>query len=87
MANHKSAEKRIRQNAKRRLNNRQKLTRMRTAVKKLRAAVAEGDQKAAQELLQPTLSIVDRTAQKGVIHGNKAARTKSRLVHAVATLG
>lgn len=87
MANHKSAEKRIRQTAKRRLRNRNCITRMRGAVKKLRSAVAEGDQKAAQELLQPTLSIVDRTAQKGVIHGNKAARTKSRLVHAVAALG
>ncbi|MDA8016854.1 MAG: 30S ribosomal protein S20 [Thermoanaerobaculia bacterium] len=87
MANHKSAEKRIRQTAKRRLRNRQKMTRMRSAIKKLRAAVAEGDQKTAQELLQPTLSIVDRTAQKGVIHGNKAARTKSRLVYAVSSLG
>ena len=87
MANHKSAEKRIRQTAKRRLRNRNNITRMRGAVKKLRSAVAEGDQKTAQELLQPTLSIVDRTAQKGVIHGNKAARTKSRLVHAVASLG
>ena len=87
MANHKSAEKRIRQTAKRRLRNRMNLTRMRSAVKKLRVAVAEGDQKAAQELLQPTLSIVDRTAQKGVIHANKAARTKSRLAQAVASLG
>ena len=87
MANHKSAEKRIRQTAKRRLRNRTNLTRMRSAVKKLRTAVAEGDQKTAQELLQPTLSIVDRTAQKGVIHANKAARTKSRLAHAVASLG
>lgn len=87
MANHKSAEKRIRQTAKRRLRNRTNLTRMRSAVKKLRTAVAEGDQKAAQELLKPTLSIVDRTAQKGVIHANKAARTKSRLSQAVASLG
>lgn len=86
MANHKSAEKRIRQTEKRRQRNRHKITRMRSAIKNLRAAVAEGDQKAAQELLQPTLSIVDRTAQKGVIHANKAARTKSRLVHAVAAL-
>lgn len=83
MANHKSAEKRIRQTEKRRQRNRHKLTRMRSAVRKLRSAVAEGDQKAAQELLQPTLSIVDRTAQKGVIHGNTAARHKSRLTRAV----
>lgn len=87
MANHKSAEKRIRQTAKRRLLNRHKLTRMRGAVKKLRTAIAEGDQKTAQDLLKPTLSLVDRTAQKGVIHANKASRTKSRLSHAVAALG
>lgn len=87
MANHKSAEKRIRQTAKRRLRNRTSLTRMRSAVKKLRVAVDEGDQKVAQDLLLPTLSIVDRTAQKGVIHANKAARTKSRLSKAVAALG
>lgn len=87
MANHKSAVKRIRQSAKRRVANRQKITRMRTAVKKLRSAIAEGDKSAAQELLAPTLSIVDRTAQKGIIHANKAARTKSRLSHGVSALG
>ena len=56
---------------------------MRTAVKKLRAVVASGDEKAAQELLPQTIKMVDSTAQKGIIHRNTAARTKSRLVAAL----
>jgi small subunit ribosomal protein S20 len=56
---------------------------MRTAVKKLRAAVAAGDAAAAQELLPATLQTIDKTAQKGVIHDNAAARYKSRLTKAV----
>jgi small subunit ribosomal protein S20 len=86
MANTKSAEKRIRQNAKERTRNRLHRSRMRTAIKKLRAAVQGGDAAVAQELLTPTLSIIDRTAQKGVIHGNAAARYKSRLTQAVQQL-
>ena len=63
-----------------RIKNRAARSRMRTAVKKLRAAVATGDATAAEELLPATIKIVDSTAQKGVIHRNTAARTKSRLV-------
>jgi small subunit ribosomal protein S20 len=87
MANNKSAEKRNRQAERRNLNNRMMRTRLRGAVKKLREAVAEGNKELAQELLPKTCSIVDSTAQKGVVHRNAAARTKSRLAHAVATLG
>jgi small subunit ribosomal protein S20 len=83
MANTKSAEKRIRQNEERRQRNRGKRSRMRTAVKKLRAAVAAGDAATAQELLPGTLQVIDKTAQKGVIHDNAAARYKSRLTKAV----
>ena len=53
---------------------------MRTAVKKLRAALAAGDKDAAKELLIPTLALIDRTAKLGAHHDNAAARTKSRLV-------
>ncbi len=87
MANNKSALKRMRQSIKRRDNNRSFRTRMRTAVKKLRAAIEEGNAELAKSLLGETLSTVDATAQKGVIHQNAAARTKSRLTRAVNSLG
>jgi small subunit ribosomal protein S20 len=87
MANTESAEKRNRQNVKQRERNRAHRSRLRTAVKKLRAAVEGGDADAARELLPGTLSIVDATAQKKVIHANTASRTKSRLSKAVAGLG
>ncbi len=86
MANKKSAEKRIRQTEKRRARNRSHQSRLRTAVKNLRTTVTAGDTEAAKELLPGTLSIVDATAQKGVIHKNAAARTKSRLTRAVGKL-
>ncbi len=86
MANTKSAEKRNRQNEERRVRNRADRSRLRTAVKKLRTAVANGDAAAAKELLPGTLSIIDKTAKKGVIHDNTASRTKSRLAHQVAGL-
>ena len=63
MANTKSAEKRIRQNAKERERNRGHRSRLRTAVKRLRTAVESGDAAQAKELLPQTLSIVDATAQ------------------------
>ncbi|MEO1086709.1 MAG: 30S ribosomal protein S20 [Acidobacteriota bacterium] len=83
MANHKSAIKRMRQSEVRRQRNRSHQSRMRTAVKALRAAIDEGNADSARELLGSTLSLVDHTAQKGVIHRNAAARTKSRLTRAV----
>lgn len=86
MANTKSAEKRARQSLKRRDRNRDHLSTMRTAVKRLRKAVAAGDAKGAQELLGGTVKTVDSTAQKGIIHRNAAARTKSRLTKAVQGL-
>lgn len=86
MANIKSAEKRNRQNVERRERNRARRSRMRTAVKKLRLAIESGDAEQAKSLLPPTLSEIDATAQKGVIHRNAAARYKSRLSRAVAGL-
>jgi small subunit ribosomal protein S20 len=87
MANTKSAEKRHRQNIKQREQNRAQRSRLRTAVKSLRQAVASGDAAKANELLPQTLGIIDKTAQKKVIHANTASRTKSRLSKAVAGLG
>ena len=86
MANIKSAEKRIEQSAKQRARNRAQRSRMRGAVREVRQAVEDGDQAKAQELLPETLSVVDVTARKKVIHANAAARTKSRLSRAVAKM-
>jgi small subunit ribosomal protein S20 len=87
MANSKSAKKRIGQNEKQRQRNKGHRTKMRTAIKKLRGAIAEGDAQSAQELLPKTVRQIDMTAQKGVIHDNAAARYKSRLTKAVSALG
>jgi small subunit ribosomal protein S20 len=84
MANHKSAEKRIRQNEKRRAINRASKSAMRTEIKKLRSALALGDADRAKEILPSVISVIDRSIQKGVIHRNAAARHKSRLTQHVA---
>jgi small subunit ribosomal protein S20 len=86
MANTKSAEKRTRQSVRHRDRNRAHLSKMRTAVKKLRAAVEGKDAERAKELLAETVRLVDATAKKAVIHKNAAARTKSRLTRAVRSL-
>ncbi|HEX4498760.1 MAG TPA: 30S ribosomal protein S20 [Thermoanaerobaculia bacterium] len=87
MANTKSAEKRNRQNIQARDRNRAHRSTLRTAIKKLRAAVASGDATRAQAILPETLGVIDKTAQKRVIHTNTASRYKSRLAHKVAALG
>ena len=84
MANHKSAEKRVRQNAKRNEINRSNRSKLRTQIKKLRAAVASSDKSLSGELLNPTVSVIDKAVNKGLIHKNTAARYKSRLTKHVA---
>jgi small subunit ribosomal protein S20 len=79
MPNHKSAEKRVRQNEKRRENNRSNRGRLRTSIRKLRTALAGGEANTVQELLPATISTIDKAVQKGVLHRNAAARYKSRL--------
>ncbi len=79
MPNHKSAEKRMRQNEKRRLINRGNRGKLRTGIKKLRAALEGGDAGVSQTLLPQTVSLIDKAVQKGVLHRNAAARFKSRL--------
>ncbi len=83
MANSKSALKRVRQNIVQNERNRAYRTRMRTAVKRLRTAIEAGNTDEAKNLLGSTVSLVDATAGKGVIHRNAAARTISRLTRAV----
>ena len=87
MPNHKSAEKRVRQNERRRVVNRSNRTRLRTAVKNLRATLAKGSGKDAAELLPTTISEIDKAVQKGVLHRNAAARHKSRLTARVTQAG
>lgn len=84
MANHKSAEKRIRQNARRKEINRSNRSKLRTQIKKLRAAITGNDKTASGELLNPTVSVIDKAVNKGLIHRNTAARYKSRLTRHVA---
>ena len=79
MPNHKSAEKRVRQNEKRRNINRSNRSKIRTQIKKLRAAFGAGDKNLSQELLSPTVSVIDKAVNKGLLHKNTAARYKSRL--------
>jgi len=86
MANTKSAEKRNRQNLQARERNRAQRSRLRTAIKSLRSAVATGDAAQAAELLPQTLGIIDKIAQKKVIHPNTASRYKSRLTKAAAAV-
>ncbi len=79
MPNHKSAIKRVRQTEKRRAVNRSNRTRLRSAIKKLRTALTAGDATVLQQLLPETVSQIDKSVQKGILHRNAAARYKSRL--------
>jgi small subunit ribosomal protein S20 len=87
MPNHKSAEKRVRQNEKRRQINGSNRGRLRTSIKKLRSALSTGNAGSAQELLSATISTIDKAVQKGVLHRNAAARHKSRLTARVNQAG
>lgn len=86
MANTAQARKRARQNAARRQHNTALRSQYRTAVKKVRKAVQAGDKAAAQAAFQVSMSVIDRIADKGIVHKNKAARHKSRLSAAIKAL-
>jgi small subunit ribosomal protein S20 len=74
-----SSAKRIRQNEKRNARNRWRLNTMREAIKDFREQIVHGSLDKAAEAMKKTAQIIDRTAQKGVIHKNQAARRKSRM--------
>lgn len=84
MAHHKSALKRIRQDAKKRLRNRYYKKTARTSIAKLRAMT---DAKEAQAFLPKVVSMIDKLAKKNTWHKNKAANLKSKLMKHVASLG
>lgn len=79
MANSAQARKRARQSVKARAHNASLRTAFRTAVKKVIKAVEAGDKEAAKAVFKESTKIIDRIADKGVFHKNKAARHKSRL--------
>ena len=86
MPNHKSAEKRDRQNARRSAINTASRTNLRTNLKKLRTALAGGQKDEAKALLPQIVSVIDKSVQKGVLHKNTAARHKARLTSHVNEL-
>jgi small subunit ribosomal protein S20 len=79
MAHSLSARKRVRQNIAARARNRWRLRTMREAVKTFRDKLLHGSGEEATTAMRTCARIVDRTAQKGVIHKNQAARRKSRM--------
>ncbi|CAM3778060.1 30S ribosomal protein S20 [Mucilaginibacter galii] len=83
MANHKSAIKRIRANATKRLRNRYQAKTTRNAIKKLRGSTSKAE---AAPLLTTVISMIDRLAKKNVIHKNKASNNKSKLTKFVNKL-
>ena len=88
MANHFSALKRARQTEKKTTANRANKSRLRTALREMREAIAKGDKNAAKSALSAAASAVDKGVQKGALHKNTASRYKARLnarVKAIAT--
>lgn len=83
MANHKSAKKRIRQSAKRRLRNRFKKIAMRNSVKTLRSTE---DKAEASKLLPEVVKTIDKASKANIIHKNTASNMKSKLYKYVNTL-
>jgi small subunit ribosomal protein S20 len=79
MANHKSAEKRIRQTERRTAVNRARVSRIRTFVKKVESAIASGDKEAARAAFLLAQPEMHRGVSKGVVHRNTVARKLSRL--------
>lgn len=79
MANSAQARKRARQSLKNRAHNASLRTAFRSAVKRVVKAVEAGNKTEAQAVYQQSVKIIDRIADKGVFHKNKAARHKSRL--------
>lgn len=87
MAHHKSAIKRIKQNAKKNARNRHISSTLKTHIKRVREAVEAKDKEAATAALKAAIPVIDKTATKGVIHSSNASRSVSRLTKLVNTLG
>ena len=79
MANHVSSLKRARQTISKTTNNRANKSKLRGTLRRLREAIAAGDQGELMKVYSHTASILDKSVQKGVLHKNTASRYKSRL--------
>ena len=79
MANTKGARKAARQSESRRHHNASLRSTLRTAIKRVRTAILSGQKAEAQKIYQESVSVLDRIADKKIIHKNKASRHKSRL--------
>ncbi|MDD8043451.1 MAG: 30S ribosomal protein S20 [Verrucomicrobiota bacterium] len=86
MPNTKSATKRLRSDARKRNQNRIIKSRLHTVERSYLKAVETGNAEAAEELLRKTISLYDKAAKVGTIHGNKADRKKARLGARLKTL-
>jgi small subunit ribosomal protein S20 len=86
MANSAQARKRARQAEATNRRNASLRSSLRSAVKKVRKAIATGDKAAAQKQLQASQAVIDRIADKKIVHKNAAARTKSRLAQAIKAI-
>jgi small subunit ribosomal protein S20 len=80
LANTKSAIKRVRSSGKRRLRTRRVRTEARTYIKSARAQIEAGELEAAQKSVAQAVRVLDKAAERGIIHKNNAARRKSRLL-------
>lgn len=87
MANHKSAEKRIRQTATRTEVNRARVSRIRTFLKKVETAIASGDKSVAADAFKQAQPELMRGVSKGVLHANTVSRKLSRLSGRIKALG
>jgi small subunit ribosomal protein S20 len=79
LANIASAKKRARQSEKKRQINTSDRSMLRTSIKRVTSAIAARDKDAAKNALKSAIPVIDRMAQKGIIHKNKAARHKHQL--------
>ncbi|MCI0737369.1 MAG: 30S ribosomal protein S20 [Beijerinckiaceae bacterium] len=86
MANTPSAKKAVRKIVRRAEVNRSRRSQMRTSVRKVEEAIAAGDPGAALEALRAAQPLIMRSAQKGIVHSNAAARKVSRLTRRVNAL-
>ncbi len=86
MAHSKQALKRARQSERNRLANKAKLSRLKSAMKRLLAVVATGDKAKAAEMLPAICKVIDKAAQTKVIHRNTASRRKSLATRTVAAM-
>lgn len=86
MANSAQAKKRARQAEATRRRNASQKSELRTAVKKVRKAIASGDKAAATKVMQDSQAVMDRIADKKIVHKNMVSRTKSRLSQAIKAL-